>query len=975
MRTDSKGSSRPDGAKGLGTLKSKRILSNPFAGPSSEGFAGAKLERDLVTVKALDEAFRGIEGQDRVCQKIKEHLFGMENRARTHGVGALIVLMGPPATGKTAIGERVARALSVPHLRLDMTGFNDKEISNCELFGMHPSYKSAEEGRLTSFVLANPCSVVHLDELDHAHPNVIRSFMQVFERGSTHDRFTGKQVSFRDTVFIITTNIGKSIYEASPTKYSFADVSDKTLVDALKSEKHDVSDTPAFPGAMVSRFASGKIIMMNRLRPEVVRRVVINRIEERVAYFCDTYKISINPDPARLAELFILSLGAEADIREQIKNVEEHFERLIERSTKLAEDSGSGRFFSGIDYRITKRGASPEARALLERSKTPRVLVFTDKGGEQIKAATEDTGAELFVTDKELSGAKLRKMDLSACIINADTRGADKAFKTAVAEEDFPVYVYSESEDAHHSFFYDYTDLGATGIHSPSITSVTLTGWVRDIMDGISLGSISGELFRTGKALSYETELSYSPSTCRVTVTLCNMSVRTDLSSSDVGSFTSGSGIPDVTFDDVIGADGAKEELKITISAMKNYKRYIREGVRIPRGVLLDGDPGTGKTLLAKAVANEAKLPFIQLNATEFLQKYVGEGSKAIREKFRTARKYAPCIMFIDEIDIIAKKRTGEDIHHTDNLVNTFLSEMDGFADNSRSPVFVICATNFSSRKGDTLLDEAFLRRFDNKIHIELPTLENRTAFIRAELSKMSGVTVTDGTVNTIAKRSVGWSLADLSLVLRGAQRKYESRMGEFGLDDAHLTEEFESFGNGSVKKTSEEERARTAYHEAGHAVLAYTLGLPLVYSTINSRADYGGYVYVADEDKTGYNRKELQNRICMTLGGRACECIVYGEDGITTGASSDIRLASRVALSLLCEYGMGQTLLYVSRENAMRSPEIVAKANALLDEELNRADRLLRESMGAVEAVANGLLKDGSLDADRLRELIESAA
>ena len=955
-----------------GTLKSNRIFVNPFAGSSNESYAGAKLERDLQMIKALDAAFIGIEGQERACQKIKEHLFGMEHRSHTHGVGGLIVLMGPPATGKTAISERIAEALGVPFLRLDLTGYNDKEVSNIELFGMQASYKSAEEGKLTSFVAANPCSVVLLDEFDHAHVNVVRNFMQIFERGSTHDRFTGKQVSFRDTVFVITTNVGKSIYDVSMSKYNFADVSDKTLVDALRSEQNDVTGSPAFPGAMVSRFASGKVIMMNRLRPEVVRKIVMKHIEKWAEYYADLYRITVNPDVARLAELFILSAGEGADIREHVKNVKEHFERLIERAAKLAEDSGSKRYFSGVDYAITMDGATPEARALFEGGNKARILLISSDGAPDTVKEHSGSKAEFITSDTPVSGARLRKLDLSACIIHADTEGAMRAFRLAIAEDTFPVYVYSRREGVCHSFFYDYNDRGATGVYSPEISSESFAEWVGGIVSGIDLSSISGEIFRTGKALSYETHLTYNPETRRVTVVIDSMGVQMALRSGDLDSFVDSRSIPDVTFDDVIGAEAAKTELRIATTAMKNYKRYLREGVRIPKGVLLSGEPGTGKTLLAKAVANEAKLPFIQLNATEFLKKYVGEGSGNIREKFRVARKYAPCVMFIDEIDVIAKRRTGEDYHHTDNLVNTFLSEMDGFSEHTSAPVFVIAATNFSTRKGETALDEAFLRRFDSKIHIGLPDLKNRELFMKRQLAAMPGADVSDTAVSSIAKRSVGWSLADLNLVLRNAQRKYESVHGVFGLSDAILVEEFDSFGDGKENKTTEEEKRRTAYHEAGHAVLAHLLGLPLVYSTINSRAGYGGYVYVADEDKTGYTRAELLNRICMTLGGRASECRSFGEDGITTGASSDIRAASRTALSILCEYGMDDSLLYVSREDAMRSPELIAKANRILTAELSRAADLLAANGAAVEAVANGLLTDGSLDGERIKQLIE---
>jgi ATP-dependent Zn protease len=390
--------------------------------------------------------------------------------------------------------------------------------------------------------------------------------------------------------------------------------------------------------------------------------------------------------------------------------------------------------------------------------------------------------------------------------------------------------------------------------------------------------------------------------------------------------------------------------------------------------VLLEGEPGTGKTMLAKAFASELGLPFIQKNATEFLVKWVGDGAKSIRELFATARRYSPCVIFIDEIDVIAKSRTDNpsDHHHTQDLTNAFLSELDGFADNKGAPVFVVCATNFSTKKGDSALDAAFLRRFDKKVYVDLPNKEEREKFLKNALSKISGSTVTDEKIHLVSKRSVGWSLADLNLVVQNAVRRYEDEKGVLGVDDEYFNDEFENFSDGERKKTKPEDLRKTAIHEAGHAVVAKALGIPSVYTTIISRGNYGGYVYFADEEKTGYTRDELLNKICMAMAGRASEVLEFGAAGINTGASGDIKTASSIARNMICSYGMVEDcFLFFDTKNG-REPDFVAeKAQAILKEQYARATELLKNNKSKVNKVAEALLDKNSLSEEELDQLL----
>ena len=280
----------------------------------------------------------------------------------------------------------------------------------------------------------------------------------------------------------------------------------------------------------------------------------------------------------------------------------------------------------------------------------------------------------------------------------------------------------------------------------------------------------------------------------------------------------------------------------------------------------------------------------------------------------------------------------------------------------------------FSLSREDSRLDPAFLRRFDHRIRVELPNLAAREEMLRRATGKAKSAAVTEDCVKALAKRAVGWNLADLGLVVENARREYELRFNVFGLDDATLTEAFDSFFDGAKRVCGEEVMRRTAYHEASHALVAARLGMPVIYTTVLSRSDYGGYVLSADEEKTRYTADELLGRICMSLAGRAGEVLLFGDEGVNTGASSDLRNATELALSYLCDYGMGGTLTRLPKDSALESDELRRRIDGMLDAQMDRAEQLLSENRDALNRVAEALLAEGSLCEDSLQELIGKA-
>lgn len=359
------------------------------------------------------------------------------------------------------------------------------------------------------------------------------------------------------------------------------------------------------------------------------------------------------------------------------------------------------------------------------------------------------------------------------------------------------------------------------------------------------------------------------------------------------------------TFADVAGAESAVEELQEIKDILKYPEKYQEVGAKVPRGVLLYGPPGTGKTLLARAVAGEAEVPFFSVSGSDFIEMFAGVGSGRMRDLFEQAKQDKPCIIFIDELDAIGRKRhsggfggNDEERHQT---LNQMLVEMDGFE--SRDGIIVIAATN----RPDTL-DPALLRpgRFDRQIPINNPSLQGRKDILRIHAK---GKTFTpDADLDELAKRTMGMSGAELENLLNEAAL-LTARENKKAIDWTALNEAIDRIQLGPRNKSrviSEHERKVAAYHEAGHTLAAWaTQGLPPVYKvTIVQRGNTGGHAMtVPEDDKMVYTRTELIGKIIMALGGRVAEELVFGEQ--TTGASSDIEQATKIARAMVTEYGM----------------------------------------------------------------------
>jgi len=438
-----------------------------------------------------------------------------------------------------------------------------------------------------------------------------------------------------------------------------------------------------------------------------------------------------------------------------------------------------------------------------------------------------------------------------------------------------------------------------------------------------------------------------------------------------------------VKFTDVAGCEEAKVEILEFVNFLKNPQQYIELGAKIPKGAMLTGPPGTGKTLLAKATAGEAGVPFITVSGSEFLEMFVGVGPSRVRDMFATARKNAPCILFIDEIDAVGRKRGGRAFSNSEaeNTLNQLLVEMDGF--NTTSGVVVLAATNRVD-----ILDNALMRpgRFDRQIYVGAPDIKGRASIFKVHLEKLKTQLDKDDLARKLASLTPGFSGADIANVANEAALIAARDAGET-IVLKNFEAAIERVVAGLEKKTQvlgPEEKKTVAYHEAGHAVAGWFLEFadPLLKVSIIPRGKGLGYAQYLPREQYLYSKEQLNDRMCMALGGRVSEEIFFGR--ITTGAQDDLRKVTQSAYAEVVHYGMsekvGQLSFEMPQQGDMQFDKPYSESTAqMIDEEVRtivnlayeRTKALLTEKKDIVEKVALRLLEQEILSRDDMIELL----
>lgn len=432
----------------------------------------------------------------------------------------------------------------------------------------------------------------------------------------------------------------------------------------------------------------------------------------------------------------------------------------------------------------------------------------------------------------------------------------------------------------------------------------------------------------------------------------------------------------DKRFDDVLGMDEAKEDLQELVAFLKNPQNFSRLGGKMPKGVLLTGQPGTGKTLLAKAVAGEAGVPFFAACGSEFEEMYVGVGARRVRELFAAAQEKAPALIFIDEIDAIGSARNPKDQQYAKMTLNQLLVELDGF--NQQEGVIVIAATNFPK-----LLDTALTRpgRFDRHVHVALPDIKGRSQILDHYLEN---VTHDEVDTNQLARGTPGFTGADLANLVNLAAVRAASK-GEDAVTTAQLEFAKDKIMMGAERTSAvmtAEVRKLTAYHEGGHALVAFfTKGAhPIHKATIMPRGQALGMVHqLPENDVVSVSVEQMRAELDVCMGGRAAEELMFGVDKVTSGASSDLERATDVARRMVTHYGLSEKIgpvVYSNDDKSTISPEtrllIDSEVRQLLEDSKKRSMQLLAKHKWKLDKLAKSLLDKETLTGPEIKELLK---
>lgn len=930
----------------------------------------AQAER-IKTMKAalLDR----VKGQRHAVEEVVQGIFEAEMfsayNTKRKGPLATFLFTGPSGVGKTFLanccGEFLGRKMTV----IDMSEFSDN-LSNGKFNGEH-----GQPAMVTDFVTKYPDGILLFDEIEKAHINTIHLFLQILDEARLTDARTKKEVSFKNNIIIMTTNAGKALYD-DPTVTDLSGVPRSVILEELRKDVDPIHKEPFFPECITTRMANGHVILFNHLEPFSLLEIVKKELAEQFAYFEKSSGIKVEYDPTELGALMMYNGGGTSDARSLrglaknivVRETQEMLMQLyskspdkvknmknITMSVDTASDSSIDNLFACRDKMLAVCFADSSI-SLFDNVDTYNAsferICECDDFKKRVRGVTD------FVLIDPLCGL-VNKDRTPSDVEDVDSDGIRMFEYIREFHPETPVYILATSDDRS---FETLLAKGAQGVIKAT-DKATFEKTIEDLSFRALINNAVYSLGRSGKFLDFNCAQYEVDDNCAI-ISFERLKLKSAARAGGNSMIAQKGANNNVMFKDVIGCKKAKEDLKEYCEFLNNPRAIALSGKRMPKGALLYGPPGTGKTLLAKAMANECKATFFQTSATGFFDMYVGNTEKNIRDLFAKARKYAPSIIFIDEVDAIGRMRTGSTFSRSnEDALTTFLTQMDGFVTDEKRPVFILAATNYDiAGESGRVLDPAFVRRFDSKILIPLPDTDDRYEFIKRYFEKR-GISFGDDhdkIIRNMAERTGGMSNADLEMLHAG----YIRMLGDKTPTGADYLDSLDSYRYGEVNKMDPKELRQTAYHEAGHALVCRLCGETPSYLTVVSRGNFGGYM-ASSGKKGSYTFDDMMDLACRALAGRAAEIEVYGESaGMNTGASSDIHHARYYVKACLMDYAMGKSL--IKRWN----PD---EGEALMRKQFDRARELLRTNRTTLDRLTDLLVDKKSLDQGTLDEFFKS--
>lgn len=942
-------------------------------------------------------------GQDQAISMLSDAYFRACLAPPVSGPRGIFTFMGPPGVGKTLLAQELAKALSaiegrtIPLLRLDMSTYSAHQNHEA-LIGFPKGYANARAGVLTGFVKEHPECVILLDEIEKAHENTIHALLAVLDKGAVKDQFHDEVVQFNSCWIVATTNLGNAILSqpnragvlgASATASEFAFDVLKNASSGTRGSALDETLQPLLSPEFVSRLAQGSAVVFGELDASELLRLVERSMTTRIANArlgetAPGVKVEINPD-ARF--LFLQSLLPDLDARKASSRAGKWVIDLIKDSWEACASQLNGH--ESDTYRIVI-DLDEETRAALNTRQSEnglKVLVIDeDPAVTQMASAVDGIGpiaVRQVRTHADATNAlKTFNPDVAMLDLSLDVScgtAPDTALKLLselrTTHPALPIHLFADRDcagmDLNRLIEQILSRGGARGlipIRRDVVDSVTIqdtSARVKEALTQALNDRIIRDLMRSRLATRFEIDWHVCKDTGEVLGKIRRLRRTQVISVADQGSAISFAGIPRETFNDVIGLSRAKRRLSQVLQWMKDPAALARFGVLPPRGFLLAGVPGTGKTLLARALAGEAGLPFLALSAGELQSKWVGEGAERVREMFIKARRYAPAIIFIDEIDSIAQHRSDQESGAHREILNQILASMDGF-NQADAPVFVLAATNHPDS-----LDAALRRpgRFDETIPIDLPNARARQEFFAIRLKKL-GMDGAD--LSALVSGTSGMTPAQMDRIVReAAYSAAAAGCNKVTMDDLQAARRMVRFGARDEELSVDADELRgTAIHECGHALAHLILrpGRRIDYLTIlpTEGGVLGFLAPEAVESRNVATRAEIEADVMVSLAGREAEALILGEENVSNGASSDLMHATAHLARAIGNWGMDNEwgLLSLSGlPQGNQPPSLATAVKSWLEVLRNRTRETLAQNTTLLTGLSDLLQKNESLE------------
>ena len=906
---------------------------------------------------------------DEVVQTIFEcEMFSAHNPKRK-GPLATFLFTGPSGVGKTFLAEQCGDLWGRKTLIVDMSEYSDN-LANNKFNGDH-----GQSAVVTSFVRNNPTGIIVFDEIEKAHINTIHLFLQILDAARLMDHQIKKEVSFRDNIIIMTTNAGKSLYEDS-TVCDLSGVPRAVILEALRTDINEQTKEPYFPACITTRMANGHVLLFNHLEPFSLMQILQDEIALQIELFRQSSGIQVQYDPEQLAALVLYNGGGIADartLRGLARNilVRELQEVVMQIYSKQPEQVDQ---LKNVTITVETQESEAIGNLFVSRDKLYAAVYGQDPTNILVREGQQQNTQFEVILDPDLFKRRIRGVtdyvliDPLYGLTNRDNNPNDiedidsegmRMFRyVREFSPETPVYIWDTTNGNNTPSYDTLLARGARGV--VRMQADTLDETLKELSFRAQINNAVYSLGRSSKFLTFNCA-QYIMDPANAVLSFEKLQLRSAPQAGDNGMIARKGENNNLKFADIIGCKAAKQTLSEFCKALDDPRKTALSGKRMPKGVLLYGPPGTGKTMLAKAMANECKATFIPVSATSFFGPLVGQTEGSIQNLFRKARKYAPSVIFVDEVDAIGRRRTGSSsTAHNEDALNTFLSEMDGFVSDEKRPVFILAATNYDL-DGDSgrVLDPAFVRRFDRKILIPLPDTDERYEFL-VNCLKKHGIHFGadhEKILKNMAERTAGMSNADLEMM----NAQFARGVGDEEPDRTKYMDALDTFRFGEINKMDPDHLRQTACHEAGHALVCRLCGTTPSFLTIVSRGNFGGFMESAGENKTGtYTYEQLMNIVCRCLAGRAAEIEVYGNTlGTNTGASSDIRKAKYYVKSCLKEFAMGDHIFQDEEDNT--------EAEKLIQAQYVRAQQLMQSHRQILEQLTDLLVTSKSLDQTQL--------